>query len=59
MDPNATLNNLRQALASYWDLPSGFTPAEEEAIVLDLTEAAQALDEWISRGGFLPTEWER
>jgi hypothetical protein len=44
MDPNAALAIVRAALD---DMP-------EEA-----AEAFRGLDEWLSRGGFLPEAWER
>lgn len=45
MDPNAALYSLRIAIAS-----------GEYEIAADYTEA---LDEWLSEGGFLPSAWER
>jgi hypothetical protein len=47
MDPNATLAAIRELLAS--DTPD----------VIELAELMEALDMWLSRGGFLPTDWER
>jgi hypothetical protein len=44
MDPNATLTALRNALAD--------GDAESAA------EYFEALDEWLEKGGFLPTVWE-
>lgn len=43
MDPNKALENLREALKS----------GEHE----ESAEAAAALDEWLSKGGFLPDAW--
>lgn len=31
----------------------------DNSTVTSLLEAWSALDEWLSRGGFLPTAWER
>lgn len=54
MDPNAALNKLRVSLDAYWKAEAD---SDEDAIVLDIIEAAEALDEWMSRGGFAPTDW--
>lgn len=49
MDPNKTLRDLRLAL----DLK----PAPSTSRFL--AEQFTALDEWLTKGGFLPTDWER
>jgi len=49
MDPNATLSEIRSILGS-----SDLELPDYERLA-DLTAA---LDEWISRGGFLPAAWE-
>ncbi len=49
MDPNTTLARLRELAAAADDV--------EEAA--ELAEAFHALDEWLSRGGFLPADWAR
>jgi len=53
MDPNAALANLRALVA------------ESEAGDVDPRDTAEefheqfaALDEWLSKGGFLPTAWQ-
>lgn len=51
MDPNAALQQLREALETYW---SGTASAADA-----VAEHAAALDLWLSRGGFLPTAWSR
>lgn len=54
MDPNATLAGIRAILES-----------EETDLRMrielwtDLAELVHDLDNWLSSGGFLPTEWER
>ncbi len=45
MDPNAALHSLRLAIAS-----------GEYEIAADY---AEALDEWLSKGGYLPSDWAR
>ena len=54
MDPNAALTEIRN-LASQALEPSGLEPDEHER----LAEVVEALDEWLSKGGFLPEPWER
>lgn len=56
MDPNETLERLRMAVRAFracndefdrhWDHPE------------TLVDAAEALDEWLSKGGFLPEAWQ-
>lgn len=58
MDPNATLKNIREAV--------GELRNQDDDGVLDdtsqvgfLLESVEALDEWLGKGGFLPTAWQR
>ena len=54
MDPDETLAQLR-ALAK--DTLSGeYATGDEPAF--ELAELLTSLDEWLSRGGFLPNAWE-
>lgn len=52
MDPNKTLAELRSA--AIWLYESDAYTADLE-YVLSLFEA---LDEWLSQGGFLPADWQ-
>jgi len=56
MDPNTALSTLREARET-------FSNAENDETALDaaqdMSEAVSALDEWLSKGGFLPEEWKR
>jgi len=58
MDPNTALQNAREALArreaAYSDRST-----EENSAADDLAESFEALDAWLSKGGFLPAEWAR
>ena len=58
MDPNETLRRLR---ASANDIADAFDRDEEiaSADAAELASYVQALDEWLSKGGFLPKEWEK
>lgn len=56
MDPNAALNNIREAV--------GELRQQDDDGVLDgtsqvgfLLESFEALDEWLTKGGFLPEAW--
>lgn len=49
MDPNETLNTIR---AEVHEILFGDKPDPDA-----LAEAVNNLDEWLSRGGFLPNEW--
>jgi hypothetical protein len=51
MDPNATLDSIRELVAKSVNKPL------DEADSDTLAELVDALDSWLSRGGFLPTEW--
>lgn len=49
MDPDITLDQLREAMSILADSDH---PLDREA-----AELFGALDDWIMRGGFLPTDW--
>lgn len=49
MDPNANLAELRELASA--QLNGGQTDPDRMA------ELVEALDEWITRGGFLPADW--
>lgn len=54
MDPEEALKNAREAL----DVLRGSVDNNElEAASADLADAFEALDGWLSKGGFLPTAW--
>jgi len=56
MDPNQALADAREAYAL---VNRTEDDAEDHLQALeDLAEAFRALDEWISQGGFLPSEWQ-
>lgn len=54
MDPNETLRLLRET-ATLVLTDSG----KDRADSVRLAELAEALDGWISKGGFLPAAWAR
>lgn len=55
MDPNETLKQLRDAIKAVTN------PDSEDRLgvrrTYDLIYAFEALDEWLSKGGFLPDDW--
>ena len=55
MDPNATLAELRELIATWQAAGSRgpWTEAQADRTI----ELAADLDEWITRGGFLPSAW--
>jgi hypothetical protein len=54
MDPNASLAMLRGLIERY-QRGDKMTRADVEALV----DHAEALDCWLSKGGFLPEAWKR
>lgn len=57
MDPDQTLAELRDALKQWSRTPIG-DPREPE-IVARIAERFGYLDDWLTRGGFLPLDWQR
>lgn len=55
MDPDANLKEQRAILARL-DSDETQTPTRD---LFRLAELVQALDEWLTRGGFLPAGWKR
>lgn len=58
MDPNATLDAARKALAEYRTAQGQeYSVLEAQRHAESLADAFEALDAWLSRGGFIPAEW--
>lgn len=55
MDPNAALRNALAAIAAYEQ--SSPDSAEYHAALNALVDSFQALDGWLTSGGFLPDAW--
>jgi hypothetical protein len=53
MDPNKALTTIREVIAGILD-GSGACEVHE---LDEMAESFQALDEWITKGGFLPEAW--
>lgn len=73
MDPNATLAQIRKLLAEieeenkeYWSDPAN--DADPDACAShydtvsdlrgDIADCVEALDGWLTKGGFLPDDWK-
>jgi hypothetical protein len=53
MDPDAALAQIRELIVKHQ------TSSEEMSTsdAAELVELVDSLDEWMTKGGFLPTEW--
>lgn len=58
MDPNAALAEIRKLVERASDLES-FPRPDPAELLTELAEAVEGLDEWLSKGGFLPTAWNK
>lgn len=58
MDPNEALRVARQCAKTLLETGPGADPAAVHNIADELAEKFAALDEWITKGGFLPKGWE-
>jgi hypothetical protein len=56
MDPNAALANLRDTYAPLRNMLAATNGNLAEAAE-DMLNAIEALDEWLSKGGFPPAAW--
>jgi hypothetical protein len=54
MDPNTALQAMRRAIR----IMHRGTDEEREHAGVELADLVTGLDEWLTRGGFLPTEWQ-
>lgn len=69
MDPDEALKRLRELQAEItkmYDLLPGVITANDQYKLLDISQKAteltlqfQVLDEWLTKGGFKPTDWEK
>jgi len=54
MDPNVALAEMRESIKAYFLTDDDERAAAEAQVVV---ERANALDEWLSKDGFLPSDW--
>jgi hypothetical protein len=59
MDPNEALKNARHAGLDLRRERDGGNCEDIHTAADDLAEAFEALDGWLSKGGFLPDAWKR
>lgn len=57
MDPDTTLNLIRDSVAEYHLCNRDLNPEGCQDALLEIFNAIQDLDEWLSNGGFLPDAW--
>lgn len=57
MDPNAVLKEIRKLIERASDLES-FPRPDPAELLTELASAVEDLDEWLTKGGFLPSAWE-
>jgi hypothetical protein len=57
MDPDTTLNLIRDSVAEYHLCNRDLNPEGCQEALIAVFCAFQDLDEWLSRGGFLPDAW--
>lgn len=55
MDPNKTLETIRKLITKLANEDEVWTVEDTE----EFSYLVEGLDEWLSRGGFLPKAWER
>jgi hypothetical protein len=54
MDPNETLRQLRKAFA---DMDNATDRDDFEIATREAQDLFEALDNWLTRGGFVPRDW--
>lgn len=59
MDPNEALKGLRRSIKNARESGELEDNEAEYAALQGVFEYAEALDEWLSRGGFLPDAWNQ
>ena len=58
MDPNEALKRIRATVARLQETDDAGDNDYDPQDVSELYQHVQALDEWITRGGFLPDAWQ-
>lgn len=56
MDPDVCLQKIRELIV---ELRGSSKISTTEACADEISEHFEALDEWISKGGFMPADWAR
>ena len=58
MDPDAALHDAHKALAEYRSAQDHENSGDAQTHAEELADAFEALDEWLTQGGFLPKDWQ-
>ncbi len=58
MDPNTALQIAREAYAKYVKAAAEMDSETYDIALCDLAEAFDSLDQWLTKGGFLPDSWK-
>lgn len=59
MDPDETLAALRIAATKWAEQDEPDAQRLRDLLAAEMHDAFKALDEWISKGGFLPADWSK
>jgi hypothetical protein len=59
MDPDVALQEIRTAMGDWLDAEDDALDVNSIAAGDRLVSNFQALDDWLSKGGFLPAGWEK
>lgn len=59
MDPDKCLNEIRETVLALKEAGNRGNVIEAYGLGETLADNVQALDEWLTKGGFLPMSWER
>lgn len=59
MDPNQTLKDLRAAVTDYNMYERDSDPNGMGIAADDIVQYIEALDTWLSEGGFWPSAWKK
>ena len=60
MDPNEALLSIRRSVAAYlrMEVDNNTEIGDQDWDIDNIVENFQALDGWLTKGGFLPNDWQ-
>lgn len=59
MDPNVTLQELRALISERAQVDDAEGTGKRERLAEAIIERFEALDQWLTKGGFAPNDWLR
>lgn len=59
MDINTALENMRRYAGRAVAAADSDGEGDGQRLAVEMAEQWQAIDQWLSSGGFLPTAWQR